>query len=72
MALNKCTQTGTFPVIESQQQPEIRHRVKCPATGQATAWGPTIPEVEAAWNAVHPAPEPEIPAIPLLPQDKSV
>ena len=72
MQVNKCTQTGTMPVVQTETGADgkIRQRVFCPATHQATAWADTIPEAVAAWNAAHPAPEPEIPTIPLLPKEE--
>jgi len=72
--LNKDTKTGTSPVIQSETPPDgpVRHRVFSPATNQATDWASTIPQAVAAWNAAHPAPEPEIPTIPLLPTNTGV
>jgi hypothetical protein len=68
--LNKCTVSGTRPVIKSVtgQDGEIKHRIECPATGQMTDWASNIPDAVDAWNAAHPEPPPAIPTIPLIPK----
>ncbi len=72
--LNKNPANGVHPILESETRPgeTIRYRVKDPLTNQATEWADNIPDVQAAWNAVMPEPEPEIPTIPLLPKNTSV
>lgn len=69
--INKCTVSNTSPIVQTETLPgqKPRNRVFCPATGQATAWATDIPQAVAAWNAAHPAPPPEIPTIPLLPEN---
>jgi hypothetical protein len=69
MEINRCTNSGNIAVVETESAGNgatPRHRVKCPATGQFTAWADTIPEAIEAWNTAHPKPPEELPPIPLV------